>query len=114
MINRSSFSFRDSYVFLFAITISILLSSLANDHQTIINPDAICYLLSAKEVGHTGIKGAMHLCGQAQWPFYPILIYSFAKYFHLSYLSAACVLDGFFSLLTVSTFIFIVKELGGS
>lgn len=114
MIMRSSFSFRDSYVFFFAISASILLSFLANYHQTIINPDAICYLLSAKEVGYSGMKGAMHLCGQAQWPFYPVLIYSFAKYFHLSYLSSAYILNGIFSLLTVLTFMMIVKELKGS
>jgi hypothetical protein len=102
------------WVYLFAIIASITLSSWINFNETVINPDAICYLLSAEAMGKFGISGAMHLCGQAQWPFYSALIYGFVQISHFSYPLAAYLLDGAFSLVSVVTFILIVKELGGS
>src|SRR5438093_978848 len=103
----------DKSLYFFAIAVSILLSYWINSHQILINPDAICYLLSAKAV-ESGIHGAMQLCGQANWPFYSIFIYGFAYLTHLDYTIAAYVLDGILSFLSVITFILIVKELGGS
>lgn len=105
---------RQSAVYLFAIAVSLLLSLWIDYHESIINPDAVCYLMSAEAFGQLGLKGAMHLCGQAKWPFYSALIYGLVQVTHLSYSSAAYLLDAFFSALSVSMFILIVKELGGS
>lgn len=105
---------RTSTLFLFAFSVSILLSAWLGYRETVINSDAICYLLSAQKVGTDGIRQAMHLCEQAKWPFYSVLIYGFVQLTHLTYPAAAYVLDGFFSLLSVAAFILIVKELGGS
>lgn len=105
---------RDTLLYLFAMTASLLLSLIIDSHEAIINPDAICYLLSAQAVGESGIHTAMHLCGQAQWPFYSALIFGFVQISQLPYSAAAYLLDSIFSLLSVLTFILIVKELGGS
>lgn len=93
--------------------ISIVLSIWLAASETVVNTDAICYLLSAQEIGHSSIAQAMQVCGQAKWPFYPILIYSLAKFTHLSYAVAAYSLNALFSLMTVLVFIRLVKALGG-
>jgi hypothetical protein len=98
--------------YLFAGCLSILLSAFINLRESVINPDAICYLLSAAAVADS-INAAMQLCGQATWPFYSVLIYTIARLTHLSYQNAAYILDGCFTLLSVLTFIAIVAELGG-
>lgn len=104
---------QERFLYFFAATASLLLSVWLNYRDTVVNPDAICYLLSAESIATSGIRGAMQLCGQAQWPFYSALIYGMAKISHLSYLTSAYVINGFFSLLSVIVFILIVKELGG-
>lgn len=101
-------------VYLFAICCSLLLSSWLAYKQILINPDAICYLQSAKIIGAGGLRKAMNLCPQAQWPFYSVLIYSLATIFHLSVEIAAYAVDAFFSTLTVVTFIAVVRQLGGT
>src|SRR3990167_7912644 len=105
---------RERFLYCFAIIISILLSLSMNMSRPLVNPDAICYLSSAESMGEYGIKAAMQLCGQAKWPFYSMLIYGFVTMSHLSYVIAAYILDGFFSLFSVVMFILIVKKLGGS
>lgn len=112
---RQDFAFykRERFLYLFAIISSILLSAWIDLRQLMINPDAICYLLSAQAVP-SGISDVMHLCGQSKWPFYSVLIYGFVQISHFSYTSAAHMLDSLFSLLSVITFILIVRELGGS
>jgi hypothetical protein len=105
---------RPAFLYSIAIISSILLSCWIDARETVINPDAICYLYSAEAVGQLGWRSAMHLCPQAIWPFYSILIFAFGQFSHLSYGVAAFVLDGFFSLLTVIAFIALVKELGGT
>ena len=114
MSKAVSFYRHTYFLYLVAIIASIVLSWWLAYNETVINPDAICYLLSAEAMGKLGVSGAMHLCGQAQWPFYPALIYGFVQSTHFSYPIAAYLLDGFFSLISVVTFILIVKELGGS
>jgi len=101
-------------LYFFAFTASILLSFWLGYRETVINPDGICYLLSAQMVGVATLTDVMHLCPQSQWPFYSILIHVFVQISHLSYMAAAYLLDGFFSLVSIVTFILIVKELGGS
>lgn len=113
-MSKASFYCRENFVYFFAAFASLLLSFWISYRETVINPDAVCYLLSAQSIGEVGIKGAMQLCGQAHWPFYSVLIYGFVRLTQLSYPISAYVLDGFFSLLSVLFFIQIVKELGGS
>jgi hypothetical protein len=111
---RLAFFQRNSAVYIIAILVSAVLSYWVNSHEAVINPDAICYLLSAEEVGKSGLHAAMHLCPQAMWPFYSALIFAFAKLTHFSYQNAAFVLDGILSAVSVGFFIAIIKELGGS
>ncbi|EKD54317.1 MAG: hypothetical protein ACD_60C00096G0003 [uncultured bacterium] len=88
--------------------LSILLSGLAAFSTSVINPDAICYLQSAKTFP-LGFMNAVHVCGQAAWPFYSMLIFGMVSITHLSYTAAAYVLNGLFSLISVVTFIAIVR-----
>lgn len=105
---------RESMVYVVAIVASLLLSLGIGYRESVINPDAICYLLSAESVGSQGIRGAMQLCGQAKWPFYSVLIFGFVQLTHFSYLVSAYLIDALCSALSVFMFIRIVKELGGS
>lgn len=114
MTRKESFWEKDSIVYFFSILTSLSLSFWLSYRESVINPDAICYLLSAETLGTSGLKAAMQLCGQAKWPFYSILIYGFAKLAHASYAFSAYFLDALFSALSVFMFIRIVKELGGS
>lgn len=102
----------ERYIYLLAGVISLVLSAFINYRETVINPDAVCYLLSADYVPQ-GISATMHLCGQAIWPFYSILIYSVAKITHINMMLAAYFIDASFSVLSVLTFIKIIAELGG-
>ncbi len=97
-----------SAVFFVAGLLSCLLSVWMSVREYVINPDAICYLLSAAEM-RAGLHAAMHLCSQAEWPFYSGLIYIFGSITQLSYTVVAYVLDGIFSLVTVLTFIAIIR-----
>ncbi len=53
----------------------------------------------------------MHLCDQSKWPFYSVLIYAIARLTHFSYLNSAFLLNGFFTLISVLTFINLVNQL---
>lgn len=97
-----------------AVLVSMGLSAWLNCREVVINPDAICYLLSAEKMGTGGLSAAMNLCGQAKWPFYSLLIYGLVRVANFSYPVAAYLLDGFFSVLSVFFFILIVKQLGAS
>lgn len=100
--------------YLLALLTSLMLSWWINCHLDVINPDAICYLLSAQQMATSGLHAAMHTCGQASWPFYSALIFCLEKYTHLSYMHAAFVWNAIFSAFSVLFFMLIVKELGGS
>src|SRR5579883_3017403 len=97
-------------VYFFAGFISIILSIWSSLKESVINPDAICYLQSAASM-NLGLDTAMHVCDQAKWPFYSALIFGFAHLTSLSFLHSADVLDGLFSLISVLTFIRIVQFL---
>lgn len=103
-----------SMIYVVAGIISLVLSCWINIHEAVINPDAICYLLSAELIGQSGLSDGMHICPQANWPFYSAIISLFAKVTHLSLLVSAESLDAVFSLLSVVTFIAIVQRLGGT
>lgn len=111
---NTPFFARERAIYFVSIAVSLLLSLWIAYQGNVINPDGICYLLSAQAVGQTGINSAIHLCNQAHWPFYPILIYYFSWLTHLPLKTAATTLNSLFSLISVVTFIAIIKELGGS
>ncbi len=103
-----------SFIYLLVALLSLTLSFWTAWRETIINPDAICYLQSAAVIGAGGLRKAMNLCAQAQWPFYSVLIYFLSSLTHLSLITAAYTIDAFFTALTVVTFIAIVRQLGGN
>lgn len=105
---------RTRTLYIFALSVSLVISFWLAWRETVINSDAICYLLSAQMVGTDGVHQAMQLCNQARWPFYSTLIYGFVQLTHLHYETAAYTLDGFFSLISVASFILVIRELGGS
>lgn len=105
---------RVSLVYWTAILLSLVLSTWLSIRETVINPDAVCYLLSAQTYGEAGFKAAMQFCPQAQWPFFSIVVALFSKLTHLSLTNAAYCLDAFFSAISVAAFIGIVHLLGGS
>src|ERR1700730_5507478 len=90
-----------------AAFLSILISFWMWFKTDIINPDAICYLQSAESM-RQGLQYAMHVCGQAKWPFYTLIISVFHDVTQISYTNAAYILDGFFSLISVMVFIGII------
>jgi len=95
-------------IYFVAAVLSVLLSIWVGARETVLNPDAICYLQSAAGVSH-GIKTAMRVCGQAMWPFYSILIYAVSRATFFSLTFSAYLLNGFFSLLSVLAFISITR-----
>ncbi|VVC76459.1 hypothetical protein AQUSIP_17720 [Aquicella siphonis] len=105
---------RENQIYFIAFLTSLLISACIDYRDSVINPDGICYLLSAQMVGSAPIKEVMQLCPQSQWPFYSTLIFAFVKLTHLSFPMAAYLLNGLFSLISVMMFICIVRELGGS
>jgi len=101
-------------VYWLAVFGSLLLSAWINYHETVINPDAICYLLSADEMGRMGLTSAMQICPQAKWPFYSVLVFLFGSITHFSLTLSAYAVDALFSVISVCAFITIVKQMGGS
>jgi hypothetical protein len=97
-------------IYFSAAILSLLLSGWMIATSSIINPDGICYLQSA-EMMKNSFSDAMHLCGQAKWPFYSFLIYSVSKWTSFSDLNSAYFLDAVLSLISVLTFIAIVGTL---
>lgn len=95
------------YGLVVVIIFSLILSFLAGKF-TIINADAICYLQSA-EMMNTSLSAAIHLCDQAKWPFYSMLIFYFSKLTSLSLMTSAYTLNALFSFMTIVVFICIVR-----
>lgn len=104
----------DSSIYLIAIFASILLSISGFFRGSILNPDGICYLQSAANYSTASFSAAMHTCGQAEWPLYSYLIHLFVKFTSTSFFDAAFIINGLFSIISVITFIYITKLLGGS
>jgi hypothetical protein len=108
----SLLSRNNTAIYFIAALLSILLSYDGSLRATVVNPDGICYLQSAATIASAGLHTATQLCGQAQWPFYSILIYSVVSLTKFSYITAAFVVDGICSLISVLTFIYIVQLMG--
>ena len=100
------------FIYFFAVLLSAFLSIWLACREVLINPDAICYLQSAAVIGNGGLRKAMILCPQAQWPLYSVLIYFFSYFTHFSLTVSAYTLDGIFSALTVLTFLGLARQLG--
>lgn len=100
-------------VYFFAALCSLILSIGIAYQEKVINPDAICYLQSAAVIGDGGLRKAMNLCPQAQWPLYSVLIYFLSYFTHLPLMVAAFTLDAVFSVMTVLAFISLTRQLGG-
>jgi hypothetical protein len=79
--------------------------------RDVLNPDAICYLESAAVYQLAGLKAAFNLCSQARWPFYSVLIAWTHQFTHLSFENSAYLLDSFFSLVIVLTFVRLVAQM---
>lgn len=101
-------------VFCCAGVMSLLVSLLVTYRTDVINLDGICYLNSAAMLKIGGLRKAMNLCSQSQWPLYSVLIYYFAHLSHCSLEHSAYILDALCSGITVLTFIQIVRQLGGN
>lgn len=99
---------RKHTIYFVAAFLSLVLSYLATLRAAVINPDAICYVQSAAAM-KMGLSAAMQVCGQAKWPFFSTLIYGLSSATNLSYVSSAYLLDSFFSLLSVLSFISIAR-----
>jgi hypothetical protein len=96
--------------FIIAGIVSLGISYFIYTSIDVINPDAVCYLKSANAM-QLGLQYAMHLCGQAVWPFYSFLIWQVAQLSHFSVDAAAFSLNAAFSLLIVWFFMGIVRAL---
>ncbi len=114
MINMNNIFKSHRQIYLFALLTSLLLSVLIGYRHTVINPDGICYLLSAQVLNFGSMHDVMHFCPQAKWPFYSALIYGVARITHFPYEIAAYLLNGLLSLISVITFIKIIEKLGGN
>ncbi|MES2217652.1 MAG: hypothetical protein V4501_04495 [Pseudomonadota bacterium] len=101
-------------IYVTAALLSLLLAYDGTLRASVINYDGICYLQSAATLGTASLHEAMHICGQAQWPFYSMLIYGVTLLSQLSIMNAAYVLNGLLSLITVLSFIYLVKLLTDS
>lgn len=97
-------------IFWIAGFLSLVLSFWISARESVINPDAICYLQSAATMSQ-GLNAAMHLCGQASWPFYSFLIYGVAQVTHFSYQVSAYSLNGLLALMSVLVFLLIIRSL---
>lgn len=97
-------------VYLIAGFFSILLSLWIYQQTELINPDGVCYVQSASVVKQ-GLHEVMHLCGQASWPFYSVLIYSAHAVTGFSFENSAYILNALLTLLSVLAFIRIVDVL---
>lgn len=100
-------------IYLMAGVISVLLSTWISARELVINPDGICYLLSAEAFQTFTTGQVMHLCPQAGWPFYSWLIHALMSLTGMSSLLAANCLDAGFDLMTVLTFMKLAEVLGG-
>ncbi|HEU5280663.1 MAG TPA: hypothetical protein VFU82_01600 [Gammaproteobacteria bacterium] len=100
-------------IYLVAGIISIVLSIWVSAREVVINPDGICYLLSAEAYQVFTTSQVMQLCAQAGWPFYSWLIHIFMTLTGFSSLVSANVLDAVFSLISVLAFMRLTQVLGG-
>lgn len=95
---------RPLIVYVTAFIISFILSWNAYYHIQLINPDAVCYFVSAAAM-EKGVHYAMHLCGGAAWPLYSWLIYQLHGLTHLSIYQSGYLLNSLVTVISVLSFI---------
>jgi hypothetical protein len=100
-------------IYLVTFVISLLISTWIAVHNDVINLDAICYLTSAEVMNTQGFSAGMHVCSQANWPFYSFLIAKINAITHLPYVTVAYGLNALFAAISATLFVAIVAELGG-
>ncbi len=98
------------FIYFIAGFVSILLSCWIFQQTELINSDGVCYVESAALMNQ-GLHQAMHLCGQAEWPFYSILIFSVHAITNFSFENSAYFLNALLTLMSVLIFIRIVDVL---
>jgi hypothetical protein len=94
-----------------AVLLSLLFSVIVYVQLDVINNDGILYLRTAEAFTQGGVPAALTLY---DWPFYSILISLIAQLLPISTASAAYGLNALLDVITVATFITIVRTLGGS
>ena len=94
-----------------AALLAVLTFYIAVNTQNPLNYDGILYLQAAEAFAKSGWKAAMHVY---RWPFYSVLIAYLGKLTHLSFEHAAYVLNAALLVIIVTSFITLIKELGGS
>ena len=94
-----------------AALLAVLTLFIAVNTQNPLNNDGILYLQAAEAFAKSGWKAAMQIY---RWPFYSVLIVWLGKLTNLSFEHAAYVLNAALLVIIVTTFITLVKELGGS
>lgn len=104
---------QERWVYIVALVLSLCLSVWMDYREEVINPDGLCYLMSAQTMG-VSLHEGMQLCGQAHWPLYAILIHGLVSLTHCAYTTVAYSLNGFFTLLSVGVFLRIVRHVGAS
>lgn len=101
----------DKSFYLLAIIGSLVFSFVALSYQQPFNVDGIKYLDTATAFLQGGIHAAISSYG---WPFYSVLIALTSKFTSLSLENSAFLLNAALNTLTILTFIFLVKALGGN
>ncbi|MBU0455726.1 MAG: hypothetical protein KKA99_02955 [Gammaproteobacteria bacterium] len=96
-----------------AAILSVIFSLVVFLNHQPINPDAIYQYFPAADVFlKSGFSRFLQSFSDfSRWPFYSILIALLIKFFHLSFLNAAFVLNTIFNAITVVTFITLIQEL---
>lgn len=99
---------KPAVIYSIAALFSLLLSLISGLRLDVINPDAICYLQSAKMTAQ-GLHAVMQTCPQANWPLYSILIFAVTQLTHTSAFLSAFLLNSLFSVISVISFIAIIR-----
>ena len=94
-----------------AALLAVLTFYIAVNTQNPLNQDGILYLQAAEAFANSGWNAAMQVY---RWPFYSVLIAYLGKLTHLSFEHAAYVLNAALLVIIVTSFITLIKELGGS
>lgn len=94
-----------------AILASLVSSFIALSYHQPFNVDGIIYLNTATTFLHDGLRAAVDVY---RWPFYPIIIALVSKITHLSLEKAAFLVNCTLNTITLITFVYLIKEFGGS
>lgn len=108
MIRLPEYSLRATYLLGFLISLFFSFVALKN---VVINPDGLCYVLSAEKFQMGSLKEAMGFCTQANWPFYAILLAVISPLLHLSLEQSAYLLNAIFDAGIIIVFMMVLRLL---